>query len=124
MSRLKRGVWLTVGVVALGAGIAGAVLPLVPTTPFLLVAAFALARSSPRLHGWLVNDPRFGSAIRNWQRDGSISRTAKRNAIVALIATFLLSWSVGVASFVLAVQAIVLMSVAAFILSRPDGSAS
>lgn len=124
MGRLRRGAWLTVGVAALGAGVAGAVLPLVPATPFLLVAAFAFARSSPRLHRWLLNDSRFGPVIRDWQRNRSISRSAKRNSIVAIIATLLLSWGIGVAGFVLAVQAIALSVVAAFILSRPDGDAT
>ena len=55
--------WLTLGLLATACGVAGIVLPLVPATPFLLLAAFAFARSSPRLHGWLVAHPRLGRPI-------------------------------------------------------------
>jgi len=55
LSRAARMSWLVVGVVALALGALGIALPLLPTTPFILVAAVAFARSSTRLHAWLVN---------------------------------------------------------------------
>jgi len=117
-----RFLWLTVGLLATASGLAGAVLPLVPTTPFLLVAAYAFARSSPRLHSWLLEHPRFGRLIRNWQDHGGIDRGTKRLAVVVMAATFGLSWLLGVSDLVLAVQAVVLAAAALFVLTRPSGA--
>lgn len=119
---MKRAFWITVGLLALALGLVGAALPLLPTTPFVLVAVFAFARSSPRLHAWLVNHPRFGPAIGHWQREGAISRRAKWSAVAMMLLAFGVSWLVGVGLTILAVQAAVLGGAAAFILSRPEPS--
>lgn len=116
-----RGLWLCVGLTATGLGLIGVVLPLMPTTVFLILAAYAFARSSPRLHGWLTEHPRFGPVILNWQRHGSIDRRAKLMAVAVMAVTFVASWIVGVSDFVLGAQAVVLGAVAAFILTRPSG---
>ncbi len=113
-------VWVSVGSGAVALGTAGLVVPLMPTTPFLLVAAWAFARSSPRLHRWLVSHPRFGPAIRDWQHHRAISRRAKALAMVAIAATLATSVALGVGAVVLAVQLVVLLCVTVFILSRPD----
>lgn len=115
-----RFLWLLLGIGATGCGIAGAVLPLVPTTPFLLLAAFAFARSSPRLHAWLMSHRQFGPLIDNWQKHGAIGRGAKQAALVALALALAVSWLLAVPGWVLAVQAAVLAAVATFILSRPS----
>ena len=115
-----RALWLAVGFLATGCGIAGVVLPLVPTTPFLLLAAFAFARSSPRLHDWLVNHPRLGPPIADWQAHGAISRRTKLVAAAVMIATLALTLAAGVGSEIVVVQALVLIAVAAFVLTRPD----
>ena len=75
-----RGLWLTAGMLFLGLGLLGVLLPILPTTPFLLLAAWCFARSSPRLHGWLLGHRLFGPPIRNWEENGAISRPAKRLA--------------------------------------------
>ena len=75
---VPRVLWLLLGIAATGFGIAGAVLPLLPTTPFLLVATYAFARSSPRLHAWLMSHRQFGPLIANWQQHGAIGRRAKQ----------------------------------------------
>lgn len=114
--------WLLVGLIALGLGAAGAVLPLLPTTPFLLVAAFAFARSSPRLAAWLDAHPQFGPLIGNWRDHGAISRRAKIAAMIVILLTPALSLALGFAGWIIAVQLLVLTIVAAFILTRPDGA--
>ncbi len=116
-----RTLWLCLGVAATGLGLVGAVLPLLPTTVFLILAAFAFARSSPRLHDWIIGHPRFGPAIVDWQTHGSISRNAKIAALAAMALSLLVTWALGAGEWVLALQALVLVTVAAFILSRPDG---
>jgi uncharacterized membrane protein YbaN (DUF454 family) len=120
----ERILWLSIGLLATGCGIAGVFLPLVPTTPFLLLAAFAFARSSPRLHDWLVNHPRLGPPIADWQAHGAISRPTKVIAAAVMIATWTLSFAAGVRSEILIVQALVLGGAAAFVLTRPDGPSS
>ncbi|WP_366554974.1 YbaN family protein [Aquibaculum sediminis] len=113
--------WLLFGLAATATGLVGAVLPLLPTTPFLLLAAYAFARSSPRLHAWLLDHPRFGPLICNWQQHGGIDRRSKRIAVGVMAATFALSWVLGVSSTVLIIQAVVLSCAALFVLTRPDG---
>ena len=118
-----RFLWLLLGLGATGCGIVGAVLPLVPTTPFLLLAAFAFAKSSPRLHAWLTTHPQFGPLIENWQQHRAIGRGAKRTALLFMVLALALSWLFEVPAWILAVQAAVLACVATFILTRPDGPA-
>lgn len=116
---VARSAWRALGIVSLVLGVIGIFLPLLPTTPFLILAAFAFERSSERLHNWLTTHPRFGPPIENWRRYGAISRRAKLLAMTMIIAVFALSVILDVAGWVLAVQAIVLIAVSAFILSRP-----
>lgn len=116
--------WLVFGLLALGLAFAGVFLPILPTTPFLLVAVFAFARSSPKLAAWLENHPRFGTLIRNWQRDGSISRRTKISAAVIMALTFALSFLLGASTTVLVIQAVALSGAATFVLTRPDGPAA
>ena len=117
--RVLRGLWLALGFISLGLGFAGIVLPLLPTTPFILLAAIAFARSSQRWHDWLMQHRIFGPLIEDWQRYGAIGRTAKRLAILSLGAVFAVSLLLRVPMQVLAIQGVVLLACAVFILSRP-----
>lgn len=112
--------WLCGGLLSLGTGIVGIVVPLLPTTPFVLLAAYCFARSSPRLHDWLANHPRFGPSIRDWDRNGAIHPRAKRLAVGMMAATFALSLILGLKWWVLVIQAVTLCGAAAFVLTRPN----
>jgi uncharacterized membrane protein YbaN (DUF454 family) len=79
--RLLRPVLIVVGSLGVALGVIGAFLPLVPTTPFLLLAAACYARSSPRLLRWLNNNRLFGAYIRNWRAGRGIPR---RDKIIAI----------------------------------------
>ena len=70
------------GVFFLGLGFVGLFLPLLPTTVFVLAAAYCFARSSPRLYEWLTQHPRFGVYIRNWEERRAMPRGAKTIALV------------------------------------------
>jgi uncharacterized protein len=112
--------WRGLGLVSTGLGLVGAILPLVPTTPFLLVAAYAFARSSPRLHDWLLHHPQFGPLIINWRQHRAISRRVKI-ASIALMGTMVVAgWFAGMSSLVVTAQAMILGCVALFILTRPN----
>ncbi|VAX11470.1 Inner membrane protein YbaN [hydrothermal vent metagenome] len=76
---------ISLGFVFVALGGVGLVLPVMPTTPFLLVAAACFARSSPRFHEWLLDVHVFGSLIRNWQETRSIPKKAKLLAIIVII---------------------------------------
>lgn len=116
-----RGLWLALGGVFLALGLLGVVLPVLPTTPFLLLAAGCFARSSPRLHRWLLGHPAFGPPIRNWEENGAISRRAKRLAVGSMAAVWGLSLLVGLPWSALVVQTVLIGIGAAFVLTRPDG---
>jgi uncharacterized membrane protein YbaN (DUF454 family) len=117
---LLRAFWFAVGATALALGVLGVVLPLLPTTPFVLLAAFAFARSSTRFHDWLLGHRVFGLLIANWQRDGSIDGRAKFVAALSMVAVFAMSVVLRVPPLILGLQAIVLIAVAVFVLSRPS----
>ncbi len=115
-----RTLWIVVGLVATGLGVAGIFLPLLPTTPFLLLASFAFARGSPRLHAWLVAHPRLGPVILEWQRHGAIRRRVKVMALGAMGLSLFVTWMLGFAFWIIGSQALVLAAVAIFIVTRPE----
>ncbi|MCP3020676.1 YbaN family protein [Cupriavidus basilensis] len=79
--RALRGLWVALGVLSLLLGIIGIFLPVLPTTPFVLLAAACFARGSERFHARLTAHPRFGPLVRDWQAHHSIPLRAKRLAI-------------------------------------------
>jgi len=85
--------YMLLGVIALAVGIVGIVLPLVPTTGPLIIAAFAFSRSSARMHDWLVNHRLFGRFIADFQAGRGIPRKTKIIAVVAMTAAF--TYSIG-----------------------------
>ncbi len=99
----------------------GVVLPLLPTVPFLILAAFLFARSSSRLHTWLMTHRLFGPMIEDWQRSGAIRPVAKKAATVSIAAVFGISILMSAPSHVLIIQAVVLGGVLTFIWTRPNG---
>ncbi|MEN8615229.1 YbaN family protein [Dehalogenimonas sp. THU2] len=79
-----RVLFIVIGTLAVGLGIVGIFLPLLPTTPFLLLAAASYARSSPRFYNWLINHHRLGEYIRNYRDHRAIKLHAKVTAIALL----------------------------------------
>lgn len=116
-----RHLWTLGGMVSFGLGAAGVFLPLLPTVPFMLLAAFCFARGSEPFHRWLLAHPRFGPAIRDWRAHGAISRRGKRAAVAAIAGTFALSLLLGIPAIGLGLQALALAGVLLFIMTRPDG---
>jgi uncharacterized membrane protein YbaN (DUF454 family) len=80
-SRFVRGLWTAAGTISLGLGILGIILPLLPTTPFLLLAAFCYLKGSERMHNWLMNHRVFGKYIRDYMEGRGIPLKTKVIAI-------------------------------------------
>ena len=109
---MRRIVYRTCGLASLGAGIVGIALPLLPTVPFLILAAFCFARSNPEWADRLHNHPRYGHHLREWRDRRAISRKGKVAALTAM--------SAGVIFTLLTVGfPLVLISVAVLVLVGP-----
>ncbi len=110
--------WLNVGL-----GVAGMVLPLLPTTVFLLIALWAFSKSSPRFHDWLYCHPRFGPGLRAWHRDRAIPFRAKIAASTMLTASLAwLGWFSTIGPFAVAVLAPGLAGLGIWIVTRPTAA--
>jgi hypothetical protein len=84
LSRPMRWLLKALAVVSLILAVIGAFLPIMPTVPFILLAAWAATRSSPRLSHWLESHPRMGPPIREWREGGVVRRAAKWYATVMM----------------------------------------
>ena len=112
--------YLTLGWCAVALGLLGVILPVLPTTPFLLVAAFAFGNSSPRARAWLIDHAHFGTAIQDWEERGAISRRAKTLAVSMMTLVLVVSLILGAPWWVVSAQVLLMGAGAAFILTRPD----
>lgn len=114
-----RAVYLIIGVISLALGAVGAFLPLIPTVPLWLLAAFCFAKSSDRLHKWINEHPVTGPPILAWREKGAISLRSKRLATVSILTVFAVSVLLNVRLTILVIQAGVLIAVLIFIWTRP-----
>ncbi len=116
----KRVLFLTLGFISLLLGIIGIFLPLLPTTPFALLAAYFFSKSSTQLHQWLLNQRSLGPLIRDWESYGVIRLRAKWMATVMIVVLF--SYSLLFVPVALWIKGIVLasgLSILIFIWTRP-----
>ena len=87
---MRRSLYLTIGILALLLGGIGMFLPMLPTVPFVILAAFCFGRSSPALERRLFDHPTFGPHLQAWREKGAISRRGKAAAVVAFAASTIL----------------------------------
>lgn len=90
-SRIARWLFLAAGSLALALGLLGIFLPLLPTTPFVLLAAACYARGSHRFHAWLLSNRTFGPMVYEWERHRSLPYRTKVTAIALMSATLAVS---------------------------------
>ena len=89
--RIKKYILTLLGLLFVALGIIGAVLPVLPTTPFLLLALACFANSSPRFHHKLLNNRWLGAALQQWEANRSITRSTKIKAMLMIVVTFAVS---------------------------------
>lgn len=119
-----RWLYLLWAYVFLGLALVGVVLPLLPTVPFLLLAAACAAKGSPRLHRWLYAQPYLGKILRDWDENKAVSRKSKALAISMMAISFgFTCWHVRL-WWVLLPLGLVLFSVGVYLLTRPEPPSS
>ena len=122
-----RKIYLVLGWTCVLLGLIGAFLPLMPTTVFLLMAAWAFSRSSERWHLWLREHAQFGETIRAWEEHHAMPRSAKRISLIALAASYAFTaYMLGPFSWAAIIAGVCIMGVALYIvhipvLSKPSG---
>ena len=114
-------VYLCLGCLMVATGVVGAFLPVLPTTPFLLLALWCFSKSSPRLEAWLLNHPRFGKPLRNWREHGAIPRRAKIAAVSLMTMSYLFYvFILAPPALQMLVVAIVMIGAGTFVVTRPS----
>ncbi len=90
-NKVTKVVLIVIGWISIALGVIGIVLPLLPTTPFILLAAACFAKSSKKFHSWLINHPLFGPIINNFQNGQGIPRHVKIKVILFIWLTLSIS---------------------------------
>jgi uncharacterized membrane protein YbaN (DUF454 family) len=119
--RLTRALYLAVGTLSAGIGIAAVVVPGLPTTVFLIVALWCFARSSPRMEAWLRGHRLVGAYLREWEDGRRIPRHVKWIAGISMALAVVLAWRFApVHDLVVVALAVLLAGVLAWIVRRPE----
>jgi len=117
---MTRLLWWLLAYASLGLGIIGIVVPGLPTVPFVLLAAFAAARGSQRLRRWLLAHARFGPMIRDWEREGAVSRRAKRLAIGMMVLCAIIMFLTAPKWWMAAIGSAIMACVSVWLWRRPE----
>jgi len=118
---MKRAAFLSLGYFFVGLGFVGAFLPVLPTVPFLILAAACFARSSPRLEAWLMEHRQFGPSLVRWRERGAIPRRMKAVSCAGMIVGYALFWfSASPGPLMASLVAALMLVGAAYVLTRPE----
>lgn len=120
VKHLARWAWLSLAYVFLALAILGVFLPGLPTTPFVLLAAWAAARGSRRLHAWLLAHRVFGPMIIDWHEQGAVSRKAKRWAVGTMALCSLIFFLTAPRWWMAASGTAIMALVAVWLVLRPE----
>ncbi|MGQ9365787.1 YbaN family protein [Azospirillum sp. ST 5-10] len=117
--RVRRWAYLGLGYAAVALGTVGVFLPVLPTTPFLLVAAWAFAKASPALERWLYEHPRFGPFLREWRDRRAIPLRGKLAALGGMGGSWALIYHTAEGPTVPLAAGAVMLAVAVYVATRP-----
>ncbi|NOR61370.1 MAG: DUF454 family protein [Rhodobacteraceae bacterium] len=117
---MARILWLILGGSSLALGTLGIFLPLLPTVPFYLLAAFGFSKSSTKMHNWMLNHKVFGPDIRNWNNNRVIHRRAKLMASAGMAGSIILALALSVPLKYIAIQVVCLVLVTQFIWKQKE----
>lgn len=118
---LKSFFYLSLGYLCFGLGFIGIFLPILPTTPFMIVALWAFSKGSKKMHSWLINHPRFGESLRNWEQHKVIPIKAKLTAFTFIMASaiYILFFS-NVPTYAAIISTSTMACAITYVLTRPS----
>jgi uncharacterized membrane protein YbaN (DUF454 family) len=112
--------YLLLAYTSTGVGIAGVFLPLLPATPFLLVAVWAAPRGSQRVHDWIYDQPQFARLINDWHQQGAVPLSAKWLATIMMIGSWLTLVATGSHWMIVLGLSLFFLCIGGFLWSRPN----
>ena len=119
-NRILRYFIFSLGIFFVILGIIGAFLPIMPTTPFVLVASWCFMKSSPKTHRWLLNQPLLGPALRNWEQYKAIRRPVKIFTVSAITVSNIGMWFTVDILWLKITTTLILIGVVIFIVTRNE----
>ncbi len=118
---VSKPLFIILGFCSLALAVVGAFLPLLPTTPFALLAAFFFSKGSPRLYGWIIELPVIGNSIRDWNEFGVITRPIKILAVASiLLVIFFINIKDSIPYYGKISATLTLLGVVSFVVTRPE----
>lgn len=112
--------WRSLVVIFITLGIIGAILPGMPTTVFLIIAAWAASKGWPQMDAWLLNHPKYGATLRNWREYGTVPRKAKCIASIMMLISGVLMLFTNAPILVKVFTDVTMLIVAIWLWSRPE----
>lgn len=114
-----RALWLAIAGTSLALAALGVFLPVLPVTPFVLAAAYAAAKGSPRLHAWILRHRIFGPVVRDWQAGGTVARRTKVVAVATMLASAVIL-ALAAPPLVAGTAVVIMMAVGSWLWRRPE----
>ncbi|MFA6968403.1 YbaN family protein [Bosea sp. (in: a-proteobacteria)] len=119
--QFRRPLLFAAGWIFTALGVVGLILPLMPGTVFLILAAWCFSRSSPRFEAWLIGHPRLGPQVLRWRQSGSIARKVKYIACGSMLLSFAILTQTSAPPIALWTSAACLLAAGFYVASRPEG---
>lgn len=118
---LKSSFYLALGYLSFALGFIGIFLPILPTTPFMIVALWAFSKGSKKMHNWLLNHPKFGKSLQAWEQHRIIPIKAKLTALlfISASATYILFFS-NIPTYAAVMSVSTMACAITYVLTRPS----